>query len=166
MDIRVREILEIVEKLTGANPLENLDRKKGEIILPRQLAMYAILEHTEHSQEYVGNLFNKDHATARHAHKVIKNRIDTEKGFLQEYADIIYYRSTVVYEPGYEPLLYIQEIVICHECQGQGYRDKESCLEACKICGGCGRLEKVTYTRRIKPIINNRTKNETNVKCN
>jgi len=52
-----------------------------EIVVPRQMAMYLVRETlgNEVSYDVIGAFFHRDHATAIHAQKSIKDLIDTDK---------------------------------------------------------------------------------------
>lgn len=56
--------------------------KKNEWVIPRQISMFFVTKnYPNKSQEYVGSLFNRDHATVINALKKVQNLIDTEPRF-------------------------------------------------------------------------------------
>lgn len=55
--------------------------RKREIVLARQMVMYflKLINGSSISWEKVGSFYGKDHATAMHASKAVKNLIDTDR---------------------------------------------------------------------------------------
>jgi chromosomal replication initiation ATPase DnaA len=69
--------VEDVKKKTG-------DKKAKQTLwlLPRQVGMFFIVKnYPDYSLEYIGSLFNRDHATVINALKKVQNFIDTEPRF-------------------------------------------------------------------------------------
>lgn len=69
--------------------IDDIKKKSGDIkakkaiwVIPRQISMFFITKnYPNKSQEYIGYLFNRDHATVINALKKIQNLIDTEPRF-------------------------------------------------------------------------------------
>lgn len=56
--------------------------RKREIVQARQIAMFLTKKHTDISASKIGHLIgNRDHATVLHACKIMRDLVDTDKGF-------------------------------------------------------------------------------------
>lgn len=64
--------------------------QKAEYVLARQIAMKIIsdLKINKISSTTIGLFFDRDHATVLHAIKTINNRIETDKQFAKQFAEI------------------------------------------------------------------------------
>ncbi len=64
-------------------------KRKAEINLPRQVAMYICREKTDLSFENIGKLFNRHYSTVLHAHEKIMEEYDSDPEFRKEVDKII-----------------------------------------------------------------------------
>ena len=60
----------------------NLKSRRLEYKEPRQIVIYILRKHTNASSARIGMEYNKDHATVLSAVKVIENRIDVDRPFI------------------------------------------------------------------------------------
>lgn len=81
-------IIEIVSDYFQTDVTKNLNTRRRDIVEPRQMAMYFLREHTNNSLDKIGRLFKKDHATALHAEKKIRNLIKYDHFIRESYVAI------------------------------------------------------------------------------
>lgn len=58
--------------------------KKREFVVPRQIGMWWLKNNTKKSLREIGEVFEKDHATALWAIKTVNNLIETDKEFVEK----------------------------------------------------------------------------------
>ena len=93
-------ILEVVQLFYGFPEQYAQSRsRKRTYVIARQMAMYLIRRHTTLSLSYIGDMFNRDHATALHSINQIKNYLcwDKEiKSNVKELERIIKFKATAL----------------------------------------------------------------------
>lgn len=67
------KIVRIVSNYYGVDLLDNMNTRKKEIAIPRQIAMSLIYKFTKLNLTKTGNIFKKDHSTVSHAIKNLEN---------------------------------------------------------------------------------------------
>jgi chromosomal replication initiation ATPase DnaA len=78
--INFQEIQQIICKGEGITPSLLQDKtRKREIVFTRQTVIYFLHRYTRESLLKIGKHYGKDHATALHSIKVIKNLIETDR---------------------------------------------------------------------------------------
>ena len=81
MDVNKNKIVNHVINVTGVTKEQLMSNsRKQNIVISRYICMYFFLEYQKCSTASAGGYFNKDHATAIHARKVIRNRIEKING--------------------------------------------------------------------------------------
>lgn len=100
----------------GYNVLDNIVTRKRDIVERRQVAIYILRNHTELSLSKIGGIFKKDHATALHAIRTIKNLIEVDKKIMYYVASIkvkinsIFPVLDIPQKNVYEELIYVKEL--------------------------------------------------------
>lgn len=100
----------------GYNVLDNIVTRKRDIVERRQVAIYILRNHTELSLSKIGGIFKKDHATALHAIRTIKNLIEVDKKIMYYVASIkvkinsIFPVLDIPQKNVYEELVYVKEL--------------------------------------------------------
>lgn len=100
----------------GYNVLDNIVTRKRDIVERRQVAIYILRNHTELSLSKIGGIFKKDHATALHAIRTIKNLIEVDKKIMYYVASIkvkinsIFPVLDIPKKNVYEELVYVKEL--------------------------------------------------------
>ena len=107
------KIIRIVSDFYGVDLLdeENLKTRKRSVVVPRQVAMHLIYEFTPLSFDTVGKLFNKNHATVMHAHKLISDLTHYDLELKQELYDLKILVKSEVYVAKKPKDLLIDDIV-------------------------------------------------------
>jgi len=84
------KIIRIVSNFYGVDLLDenNLKTRRRSVVVPRQVAMHLIYDFTPLSFDTVGKLFNKNHATVMHAHKLISDLMPYDLELKQELYDL------------------------------------------------------------------------------
>jgi len=107
------KIIRIVSDFYGVDLLdeENLKTRKRSVVVPRQIAMHLIYDFTPLSFDTVGKLFNKNHATVMHAHKLISDLTHYDLELKQELYDLKILVKSEVYVAKKPKDLLIDDIV-------------------------------------------------------
>lgn len=59
-----------------------------EFVVPRQIAMFLIKEHTKMSLVEIGKMFNRDHSTVIYSIRTVRDLLETNKVFREKYEQI------------------------------------------------------------------------------
>jgi hypothetical protein len=100
----------------GYNVLDNIVTRRRDIVERRQVAIYILRNHTELSLSKIGGIFKKDHATALHAIRTIKNLIEVDKKIMYYVASIkvkinsIFPVLDIPQKNVYEELVHVKEL--------------------------------------------------------
>ena len=69
--------------------INNNSKRKREYVIARQVTMTIFIMKKNYSQARAAAFFNKEHATAIHAMKTVKNLLDTDKDFRNTVAHLM-----------------------------------------------------------------------------
>ena len=79
------QVVDIIKKETGSNPLLNKKYRGGHECQSRQLFLAMMTKHTKGTLKDIGRLLGKDHSTVLHAIKAVNNMYDTDKQYRAMY---------------------------------------------------------------------------------
>ena len=77
----IEKIRRIVRDVTGTDPYVSNGYRQSELVKSRQLFLYFVRINTMMSQESVGQLVNKDHATVIHAERCVRKYKEIEPAY-------------------------------------------------------------------------------------
>jgi chromosomal replication initiation ATPase DnaA len=87
-DTKIRKIRSVILFETGYDPMQTIKSRSGRLVISRQLFLYFVKYYTRLSQERVGALLGKDHATVHHAIDCVNKYKDTEKDYAVMFKNI------------------------------------------------------------------------------